>query len=232
MIPSGTTIFFALLGGILPALLWLWFWLREDKLHPEPRWRLILAFVGGMIAVPLVYPFERLSLNILGWSIWTVIAWAAIEEIAKYIAAHFTALRSQDFKWPIDALEYLITTALGFAAVENTLFILSPLTNGDIGQSIVTGNLRFIGATLVHVTSSAVLGYFIGRKFYARKWISKAWARILGLTAAIALHSVFNYFIIYRNSAQIFIIFGFVWAAAIVLLILFEQIKKLPKTKS
>jgi len=41
-------VFFAFVGGLLPALLWLWFWLRED-LHPEPRRILLLTFTAGMV---------------------------------------------------------------------------------------------------------------------------------------------------------------------------------------
>ena len=48
---SPNTIFFSLIGGILPALFWLYFWLKEDKLKPEPRSLIMLSFFGGMIAV-------------------------------------------------------------------------------------------------------------------------------------------------------------------------------------
>ena len=225
--PSGLLIFYALIGGFLPALFWLWFWLREDKLHPEPRGRIILAFLAGMVAVAIVYPLEEAALGRLGWNTNTIIAWAIIEEVVKFIACYLVAIRSRDYHEPIDALEYLITTALGFAAVENTLFILNPLIQGNFIGGIVTGNERFIGASLIHVVSSAAIGYMMGREFYARRRISKILAVLGGLVLASSLHSIFNYFIIYQNGTNIFVVFAFVWAAAILLLILFEQIKKL-----
>ena len=46
-------------GGILPALAWLWFWLREDSDHPEPRRLIALAFLAGMVAVAVVIPLEK-----------------------------------------------------------------------------------------------------------------------------------------------------------------------------
>ena len=58
---SFQTILFALLGGVLPALLWLWFWLKEDKKRPEPRGLILLAFIAGMLTVPVVLPFEKLA---------------------------------------------------------------------------------------------------------------------------------------------------------------------------
>ena len=225
--PSGLLLFYALLGGFLPALFWLWFWLREDKLHPEPRGRIIMAFLAGMLAVAIVYPLEEAALGSLGWSVQTIIAWAVIEEIIKFILCYLVAIRTRDYHEPIDALEYLITTALGFAAVENSLFILNPLIQGNFIGGIVTGNERFIGASLVHVVSSAALGYMIGREFYSRKKLFKIVFLFLGLVLASSLHAIFNYFIIYQNGTNIFIVFGFVWAGAIFLLFLFEQIKKL-----
>jgi len=114
-VQSGLLLFYAFIGGILPALFWLWFWLREDKLHPEPRHRVILAFLGGMVAVAIVYPLEKLILETVGHgapNVPTVIWWAVIEEITKFVVCYFVAIRTRDYSEPIDALEYLITTAL------------------------------------------------------------------------------------------------------------------------
>jgi RsiW-degrading membrane proteinase PrsW (M82 family) len=220
---------YALLGGILPALLWLWFWIQEDKLHPEPRGRIMLAFLGGMVAVAIVYPLEKLVAGNYGMTNSTYFLWAVIEEIVKLAMAWIICLRSPDYDEPIDALEYMITVALGFAALENTLFILNPLLEGHALQGILTGNMRFIGASLLHVVSSAVLGYCIGREYYKKSiWIKDSW-RIIGLGLAVALHTVFNMFIIYENGSKTFFVFGCVWAAALGVLLLFEKIKKITK---
>jgi len=96
---------------------------------------------------------------------------------------------------------------------------------------IDTGAFRFVGASLVHVVSSAAIGYMIGREFYRRSWLPKSLALLIGLVLASALHGIFNYFIIYQNGTNIFLVFGFVWAGAILVLILFEDIKKLKAPK-
>jgi protease PrsW len=228
MVLTPTSLIFALLGGILPALLWLWFWLQEDKLHPEPRGRIMLAFWGGMLAVPLVYPLEKLAMTYLGLTGFTLLIWAAIEEGAKFLMAYIIALKSKAYDEPIDALEYLITTALGFAALENVLFIINPLIEGQAFQGLVTGNMRFIGASLLHVVASAILGYCIGREFYRPMRWKITW-RIVGLAIAVGLHTVFNMFIIYENGSKTFIVFSCVWVAALGVLLLFEKIKKLTK---
>ncbi|MBX4209382.1 PrsW family intramembrane metalloprotease [Candidatus Parcubacteria bacterium] len=222
---SATQIMYAAFGGILPALFWLWFWLQEDKLHPEPRSRIMLAFLGGMAAVPLVYPLEKLVIGHFGLTASTIWIWALIEEAAKLVIVWFVALRSRDYDEPIDAIEYLITVALGFAALENVLFILNPLLDGHAIQGLVTGNMRFVGASLLHVVSSAVLGYCIAREFYRGPLAKTAW-RVGGLAVAAALHAMFNLFIIYDNGSKTFVVFGCVWAAVIGLLLLFEKVKR------
>ena len=221
-------IIYASLGGILPALLWLWFWLQEDKLHPEPRRRIIFTFLGGMAIVPLIYLPEKAIATHFGLFGTTFFLWALIEESAKFTVAWLIALRSRDFDEPIDAIEYLITVALGFVALENTLFILHPLLGGNFMQGLIVGDMRFVGASLLHVVSSAVLGYCVAREFY-RGLLAKISWRMIGLTLAVALHTIFNLFIIYDNGSRTFFVFEFVWAAALGVLLLFEKVKKIHK---
>jgi RsiW-degrading membrane proteinase PrsW (M82 family) len=227
-IPTTSALFYSLVGGILPALFWLWFWIREDKLHPEPRGRIMLAFVAGMIAVPFAYPIQAWAYGAFGLGLGTIIIWAAAEETLKYMAAGFTGLLSRSFDEPIDAMIYLITAALGFSALENTMFILNPLLEGQLQASFATGNMRFIGASLLHVVTSAVLGYCIAREFYRSRMGKIVW-RIVGLTLAIGLHAIFNNYILYENGERTFLVFSFVWMGALALLLLFEKVKKIKK---
>jgi len=226
IISENQAIIYSLIGGILPALFWLWFWVQEDKLNPEPRGRILLAFLGGMVAVILVYPLEKWAFVSFGLSTTSIIIWATVEEIAKYLMVSILVLHSKVFDEPIDAMEYLITTALGFAALENVLFILSPLLEGNGMQGLITGNMRFIGASLLHVVSSGILGYCIAKEFYRGKLMKFTW-RAIGLFIAIALHATFNAFIIYDNGSKIFIVFSLIWIASLGILLLFEKIKKL-----
>lgn len=215
-------IFFALIGGILPALVWLYFWLKEDSRCPEPRHLIVLAFVAGMIAVPLVLPFQKWAIAHYGEISATVIfVWAAVEELMKYAVAAVAVLWRRAVNEPIDAMMYMITAALGFAALENTLFLLAPIADGNLIDSFITGNLRFLGATLLHVLASAMVGFALAISFYAHKKLMPIYASV-GLILAIALHTVFNLLIISGEGRNTLTAFFFVWIGAVVLLVLFE----------
>ena len=222
---SGTTLFFALLGGIFPALLWLWFWLREDKARPEPRGMIFLSFVVGMLVIPFAILIEQGATYFdLGGAV--LFVWAAIEELLKYGAGYLFVLRRKSNDEPIDGLIYMITIALGFAALENALFLLDPLIDGGIIQTILTGNFRFLGATLLHTLASAVVGASIALGFYKTPGLKKLYVSI-GLVLAIVLHATFNFFIINSNGEKLILVFFFVWVGIIALILLFEKVKKL-----
>lgn len=225
---SFQTLLFALSGGILPALLWLWFWLKEDKKRPEPRGLIILTFITGMVVVPLVLPFERfIDVNFTGTIV--IILWASIEEIFKYAGAYFAVLKRKEMDEPIDAVIYMITVALGFAALENTLFLINPLIDGDFANTIINGNLRFLGATLLHTLSSAVIGVMMALSFYRRDKILKRAYTLFGVILAIVLHTLFNFYIMKESGGRMLTVFFFVWLGIIIIILLFEKIKRIRK---
>lgn len=244
---STELLLYASAGGILPALLWLWFWLKEDKQHPEPRKILALAFLAGMfsvipvIALQMIVEFflspdwaqnARHSLPIIaffGTPLITIAIHAGIEEITKFLFCAFTALNSKENNEPIDSIIYLITTALGFAAVENVLFIISTYLESPIGQgivsSVIVGNIRFVGSSLLHVAASAVIGITLALVFKKRLSV-KILAGTIGVIIATALHTYFNFLII-RNGREFLLAFPLAWAAVVVIIFFFERIKRI-----
>ncbi len=224
-----SVILLAITGGVLPAVLWLWFWTREDKLHPEPKRLLLLAFVMGGLAVALSIPLQQLTRDILGTDLSTgvIIAWAAIEEILKYLLVLIAILWRKAVNEPIDTLIYMLTAALGFSAVENTLFLITPIMTQGLLDTIITGNFRFFGATLLHLLSSSVIGIALALSYY-KKHSSKITYTIVGVILAIILHATFNLFILNSNSNNVLQVFAFVWLGIVILLLFFEKIKKMP----
>lgn len=221
-----TSILLATAGGIFPALIWLWFWLREDMRHPEPRYLIALAFVAGAFTVALVIPIQKAVAGIITGTILIFVLWSLIEEIAKYTLARITVLNRRDADEPIDMVIYMVTVALGFAAIENALFLLSPLAGTTPVEAFLTGNLRFVGATLLHVLSSAVVGAFLAFSFYKTK-TQKMIYTVTGIILAAALHSGFNVLILRAAEEHLLRTFALVWIGVIIMLAVLEYIKRL-----
>jgi len=229
-----TTTFYVILGGILPVLVWLWFWLREDKNNPEPRRYIFLAFIFGMISALLVLPVEEFLSKLLPEiGVLPVVVFAFAEEIFKYFSAYFSSLRKRYMDEPIDAIIYMIVIALGFAALENTLFLIHSLktTGGNISQAFLVGNMRFIGATLLHTVSSGIIGFFVALSFYKKKILKKRYL-FAGVVLSVMLHTFFNFFIIENSGSRTFITFAIIWSVTILLIFLFEVVKKIKKNKN
>ncbi len=215
----------AFLGGLIPALFWLWFWLREDKERPEPYLLIALAFIGGMMVVPLVLPLQKMALEMYtGDNL--IFVWVIIEEVLKYAAALIIILWNKAVDEPIDLIIYMVTIALGFASLENALFIFNPLAVGDTITAITNGQLRFLGATLLHVLASGTVGAFLALAYYKSTHLKMAFGT-LGLFIAIVLHALFNFFIMDSSGEAILGVFLFVWMGIIVLLLIFEKVKLL-----
>ncbi len=219
------TILYAFLGGILPALLWLAFWLREDARRPEPKGRIAETFMAGMFAVILVLPFQKVVAGVFpGLGFIPFLLWAFIEEIFKFGAAYAVALRSQDDDEPVDPIVYMITAALGFVALENTLFIWNPLFENNVSVALLTGGTRFLGASLLHLLASGAIGIALAFSFYKSRSKKIAYG-VIGLVVAIGIHVAFNLLILSKFGNSSFFVFAMVWVGVACLLLFFEKVK-------
>ena len=216
----------AFLGGMLPAFVWLAFWLLEDRCEPEPKRLIFFTFLAGMASTVVALILEASVKSVLaspGETTVAIYAAPVIEELVKFGAAYIVALRVSAFDEPLDAVVYMATAALGFSALENALFLVSPVVQQTAAQSIVIGDLRFMGASLLHLLTSTTVGLALAFAFYKSAAIRRL-AVIGGLILAISLHTVFNFFILQEAGAILWMFLG-VWVGIIVVLLLTERIK-------
>ncbi|MBI2595071.1 MAG: PrsW family intramembrane metalloprotease [Candidatus Colwellbacteria bacterium] len=200
--------------GIIPAILWLVFFLREDAARPEPKRMILYAFLGGALAagvsvIPEFYlqkyfppPIDEPAYTslLLG-------PFAFIEETVKFLIVYLIIKRSAYFDEGVDAMIYMITAGLGFAAVENTLNLIAAESIFKIFA------LRSIGATLLHALASGILGFY-----WARGYL------VPGIVAAALLHWAFNYLVLLYQNIEIYTT-GLLLLAAIFLFHDFEILK-------
>lgn len=194
-------------AGFVPSIIWLLIYLLNDC-HPEPKHRIIKTFLMSLLLALAAAILEELFVKCVRYfdpaylyeNSKAFYAWAAfIEEIVKFLAVFLIAVYSVDFDEPIDAMIYMITAGLGFAALENILFLFDAFrTSHDAGNAIAISFqavskvwlYRFLGATLLHTLASAVLGYFLAVAWFYRHHSKKI--IIAGIIMATLLHFFFN----------------------------------------
>ncbi len=230
-------IFFA----ILPSFLWLLFFLSKDK-EPESKRAIlaifilgsIMAFFAGIIQLKLVDLFgiiDKKEASLFLFLFYHIIVISFTEEILKYLAVRVTIVNHHEFDEPVDAMIYMITVALGFAAAENFVYFVR--YEGLFGETIIhycifLGFLRFLGATLLHSLSSAVLGFFMALSFFKIK--RKNIIILIGIFSATALHTLYNLFII--SQAERGLLLSSALLILLIIFVIYYAFFKLKKMKS
>ena len=233
----GLTFFTLIVLGLIPSFTWLAFYIREDLRHPEPKWFIALAFVGGILVTFAVLPvqivfneqFTRFGIEKYSMSAFLILS--AIEELFKFFVVYILLHKRREFDEPLHAMIYMITAALGFAASENIASLIKASEGSLLNVAILESlTLRFIGATLLHTLTSGLVGYYWGLAFIrgSQRFIlehrREFFLILKGLLIATLLHSVFNYLIIKTGPASFAIVF--VVFVAFFILGDFEKFKK------
>jgi len=224
--------------GIIPSLAWLFYYLRKD-VHPEPNLMILkIFFWGAAITVPVF--FVQIGMNAMLESInvspliSSLLYWFVVisfsEEFFKYLVIRFRVVNSPELDEPIDVMLYMIIAALGFAAVENILYIFIPanqLSFTDlISRTLLLSFVRFIGATFLHTLCSAVVGYALALSLCKLK--NKLAYIITGLFMAVVLHGIYDFSIIgLDGNFKIIIPIAILITLAILTSLGFEHLKKL-----
>ncbi|REG26173.1 protease prsW family protein [Archangium gephyra] len=186
-----------MLGGsaVVPSLLLLWYVYARDR-NPEPRGLLLKTFLlGAAICVPVVP--VAMWLESLGrawetgvWSTALVRAFlgAAIpEELFKYLVLRRYVWNKPAFDEPLDGVVYGTTASLGFATLENILYV------GDGGLGVAV--LRALTAVPQHAFTGVIMGAFLGRARFAADEAQRFGLLAAGLGWAILLHGAYDTFL-------------------------------------
>jgi protease PrsW len=198
-----------LIFGVLPSIIWLLFFLRED-VHPESNQMVLKVFLYGvasaflaaiyeidfkfgleLISLPYFFPFLSSIIQIfLGISL--------IEEFMKYLVVKNTIsgpeFSDPEFDEPLDAMLYMVIAGLGFAAIENILYLLPFGQPFIIKDAIILSLFRFLGATFLHALCSGTIGFFLALSFCHKK--PKKRIILSGIFLAVFLHGLYNFSII------------------------------------
>ena len=155
---------FAFISAIIPVALLLIFIYRKDKYQPEPIGKLLLTFfVGCFSVIPAVLIESVLMLFSpdagvmpLAAGIYDGYVVAGLsEELCKLLLLMLVIWRSRYFDEYFDGIVYAADLSLGFACVENVMYVMS----SDDAMSIAFS--RGLLAVPAHFLFAVIMGYHL-----------------------------------------------------------------------
>jgi RsiW-degrading membrane proteinase PrsW (M82 family) len=187
---SQETLSLLLLLAIGPALFWLWYFYHRDKYEPEPlSWILMIYLLGMAITIPVAF-IEGITSLVLTEFVVAVMVAPVVEESAKFLVVRRTVYETQEFDEPVDGIVYAAAVGLGFATLENIIYVFSALETSFV-FAVQTGIVRAFLSVPGHVLFSIMWGDALGRaKFLPVNRRSGVIAG--GLLLAIISHALFN----------------------------------------
>lgn len=200
----------AVLAAIAPTVALGLFIYQKDRYDREPPMLLFKIFILGALTVIPVYIVERIlsSFNVftgLLSAAYTAFFVAALtEEYFKRLVVVKFACPNKNYNEKLDGIVYSVFSALGFATVENIMYLLRGLSN-----FVYTGFARGIFAVPAHMLFGITMGYYLslskfsvneteGRAYYARS-----------LYVPVVLHGLYDFILMsgYTNLMIVFLLF-------------------------
>jgi RsiW-degrading membrane proteinase PrsW (M82 family) len=195
------------LGGsaIVPSLLLLWYIYSRDR-NPEPGGLLMRTFVWGTLiclpVIPLATALENagmqtgLQMNMWGAAGVKAFLGAAVpEELLKFLVLMLFIWPKPDFDEPMDGVVYGAAASLGFATLENVLYV----SQYGLGTAV----LRAVTAVPGHAFTGVVMGAFVGRARFAAPH-QKPGLLFQGLFWAVVLHGLYDMFLMTESGWAVF----------------------------
>ena len=179
----------------------------RDKFEKEPIGLLLKALVaGGLIVIPIVIVERFLSgfLNLFGGLLnpfyHAFVVAACSEEFFKFLALMLLFWKSKEFNEKFDGIVYAVYISLGFAAVENILYVT--------GYGLQTGLVRAITAVPAHAIFGVTMGFYTGlAKFYP---LERKQLLIKALALPILLHGIYDFILMAGYNWLLTVFVGFV----------------------
>ena len=178
------------LSGVIPAIVLMAIVARYDSKRPEPKRLLYWATaLGGASTLPVIVVQLFLELfnpgGVLG-ALYKAYGIAGVtEECAKALVVYVVVWKSKDFDERLDGIVYATRAGLGFALVENVLYLFGEKTVGGLVWVFV---LRAVLAVPGHAIYAGFMGYWAARK----KFDGTGPGLAGGLAIAIFLHGSYD----------------------------------------
>jgi protease PrsW len=180
------------LTGALPALAAMWYFDQLDAKRPEPRWTLRkVAIAGALSTVPCVIvaymlmPFAPPLFTYQRALFDSFVVAAGVEELAKLFVVYWLVWHRPEFDERLDGIVYAARAGLGFALVENMLYLLAA---ENLANFAITYGLRAVFAVPGHAIWAGIMGYYAAR----RRFDGTGPGLLGGYAIAVLLHGTYD----------------------------------------
>ena len=167
----------------------------KDIYNREPKLNLIVSFFLGCAAIfPAIIFEQRFSYvsngTIEGIALFSYAVVAFSEEFSKFIGFRLYSYNKKSFDEPLDGIVYCVMVSMGFATLENLMYVLK---YAEIGQGLEVGIKRMFLSVPAHATFAVVMGYFAGKAKFDST--NSFLLMLTGLLGAVFFHGTFDFFL-------------------------------------
>lgn len=178
----------------------------RDKYEREPFKLLFEGLIaGGVIVFPAIYLEEVMqhfgaSFSGLGGAAYTAFVVAAfVEEMLKFFAVYVLIWRNINFNESFDGIVYAVFVSLGFALVENVMYVV------QLPDGLHVGITRAYTAVPAHAMFGVYMGYWFGlAKFNAKKRMK---CLALALFFPFVFHGIYDFILLSQKKYLLFLFF-------------------------
>ncbi|MCT2537406.1 glutamic-type intramembrane protease PrsW [Aquibacillus koreensis] len=200
---------FAILSaGIAPTLALMSFFYLKDKFNSEPITAVIKTFFyGALLVFPIMFIQYAFMEEGVGQTalIRSFILTGLLEEFFKWFIFLYTVYKYTEFDSFYDGITYGVSISLGFAAVENILYLFA--------HGIEYAFSRALFPVSSHALFGVIMGYYLGK---ARFNESKSKRTLfLALVIPVVLHGTYDFILEAYTSNWMYILIPFMillWA--------------------
>ena len=218
--------------GILPAVLLILFIWRKDKIEKEPPGLLVKLFLFGALTTVSAFILEIIGELVFGLFfpqestiycfLFYFIAVAGAEEAGKHLVLRLCTWKHPAFDYTFDAVVYAVVTSLGFATLENLLYLLE----GSFSVALMRAVLS--------VPGHAIFALFMGLHYGLAKRCEIAGDgagcrkhMILSMAVPVLLHGFYDFCLSIEYDWSVLVFFAF---EIVVTVIAFITVNRLSKT--
>jgi RsiW-degrading membrane proteinase PrsW (M82 family) len=179
--------------AIAPGLAICLFIFHRDAYNREPKRNLLFSFFLGACSIITAIVIEGLfkeipPKTISGTAVTAFLVVALTEELGKFLVLRYYAYTRKSFDEPLDGIVYSVMISMGFATLENVLYVTK---YSGLGQGYQIAFLRMFTAVPAHATFGVLMGYYVGKaKFDA---VNRTGLLLAGLFWAVLFHGAYDY---------------------------------------